>query len=210
MIARYARRTPEPGLEVHDRDGQKVGYVDQVSDAQGWMQVEALGFGLQKLWVPYRLVKSVDEREVFLTVTKPELHSEFAEPPERKVEVSEREGRTIAVTTEPSGHDGKPVVVGEVDLDQVRKLLAIDQRVWTSDGVEVGRIKEFDATMGFALLEKGVLSRKRDVLMPVHLVADVDRDEGVVMLAVREADLKRMLRVEHVDVVIDLPAYLAY
>jgi len=63
MIARDACWTPKVGLEVYDKDGQKVGYFDQASDAQGWMQVEALGLGLQWLWIPYRLIKFVDDRE---------------------------------------------------------------------------------------------------------------------------------------------------
>ena len=52
MIARDAGWTPMPALEVYDKDGERVGYVDQASDAQGWMQVEALGLGLQSLWIP--------------------------------------------------------------------------------------------------------------------------------------------------------------
>jgi hypothetical protein len=46
MIARHAGWTPKAGLEVYVKDGQKVGYFDQASDAQGWMQVEALGLDL--------------------------------------------------------------------------------------------------------------------------------------------------------------------
>ena len=43
MIARDTGPTVKVGLEVYHKDGRKVGYVDQVSDAQGWMQVEGLG-----------------------------------------------------------------------------------------------------------------------------------------------------------------------
>lgn len=208
MIARETGRTVTVGLEVYDKDGQKVGYIDQVSDAQGWMQVEALGLGLQRLWIPYRLIKSVDGREVMVTLTKDELDAGCTNPPARNTEVVHRDGRAIAVTYEAGGRDEEPVVAVEVDLGQVRALLAVEQRVWTADGQEVGRIKEFDATMGYAVIEKGVLSHRRDLLIPVHLVADVDRDEGVVTLAVRNADLERMRQFEAVNVVVNLPAYL--
>lgn len=210
MIARDTGRTVTVGLEVYDKDGHKVGYIDQVSDAQGWMQVEALGLGLQRLWIPYRLIKSVDGREVMVTLMKDELHAGCTNPPARKTEVVHRDGRAIAVTYEAGGRDEEWVVAADVDLDHVRGLLALDQRVWTADGQEVGRIREFDATMGYMLIEKGVLSRKRDVLTPVHLVADVDRDEGVVTLAMRKADLERMRHFEAVNVIVDLPAYLPY
>ncbi|HYL07905.1 MAG TPA: DUF2171 domain-containing protein [Candidatus Udaeobacter sp.] len=210
MIARDASRTPKSGLEVYDIDGQKVGYVDQASDAQGWMQVEALGLGLQTLWIPYRLIESVDGGQVRVTLTKNELRAECTNPPARSTEIVRREGRAIAVTSEAGGRADDRVVAGEVDLEHIRSLLAVEQRVLSADGQEVGRIREFDATMGYAVIENGVLSRKRDVLMPVHLVADVDRGEGVVTLAVRLADLERMRHVEAVNIVVDLPAYLSY
>lgn len=114
------------------------------------------------------------------------------------------------ITTEPSGYDGTPFVVKEVDLEEVKQLLAIGQRVWTADSAEVGRIKEFDSTAGYALIEKGILSRKHDLLIPVHLVAEVNRDSAEVTLVVREADLKRMQHVEAASIVIDMPAHLAY
>jgi hypothetical protein len=145
-----------------------------------------------------------------VTLTKDELHAGCTNPPERNTEVVRRDGRAIAVTHEAGGRDEEWVVAGEVDLDRVRGLLAVEQLVWTADGQEVGRIREFDATMGYALIEKGVLSRKRDVLIPVHLVADVDRDEGVVTLAVRNADLERMRHSEPLNIIVDLPAYLPY
>jgi hypothetical protein len=63
VIARDAGWTPKPALEVYDKDGRTVAYVDQASDAQGWMQVEALGLGLPRLWIPYRLINSVDGRD---------------------------------------------------------------------------------------------------------------------------------------------------
>ncbi len=209
-IAPDVGRMIKPGLGVYDRGGRKVGFVDYAGEAHGWMQVESSELDLHKVWVPYRLVKSVDDREVIVTVSNLELHSEYGEPPARTVKVEKRDGRTFAVTTEPSGYDGEPVVVNEVELGKTRELLALGQQVWTSDDVEVGKIKEFDATMGYVLVEHGALARKRDLLIPVHLVADVDRDNAQAKLAVRDADLKRMRRLEHVDVVIDMPAYLAY
>lgn len=208
MIARDAGWTVKPGLEVYDKDGHKVGYVDQASDARGWTQVEAFGLGLQRLWVPDRVIKSVDDRQMTVTLTKDEVYASCVNPPARSIEVVHRDGKAIAVTYEAGCRDWEPVVAVEVDLGRVRALLAVEQRVWTADGQEVGRIKEFDATMGYAVIEKGVLSHKRDLLIPVHLVADVDRDEGVVTLAVRNADLERMRQFEAVNVVVDLPAYL--
>jgi hypothetical protein len=66
MIARDAGWTPKSGLDVYDKDGQRVGSVDEASDAQDRMQVEALGLGLQRFWIPCRLITSVGDREVMV------------------------------------------------------------------------------------------------------------------------------------------------
>lgn len=198
------------GLDVFDQDGKKLGFVDYAGEAQGWMQVGVPDLDLQKLWLPYRLIKSVDDREVILTATKHDLRTGYKEPPERSSRIAHRHGKTIVVTMEPNGYDGTPIVVKEVDLDEVRQQLAVGQRVWTADAAEVGKIKEFDSAVGYALIERGILSRKHDLLVPVHLVAEVNRDSAEVTLVVREADLKRMQHVEAASIVIDMPAYLAY
>ena len=204
-IANDVGQMVKQGLKVYDDAGDKIGYVDSASGTQGWMQVGLGELELRKLWVPYRLVKSVDPREVFVSATGEELQLRYGQPPERQTHVEHRDGKTIAVTTEPSGYDDSAVVTSEVDLDHVRQLLAVDQRVWTSDNVEIGRIKEFDDTMGYAVIEKGILSRAHALVIPIHLVGEVDRDAGSVTLAVSESDLTRMRHLKPADVVIGLP-----
>lgn len=204
-ITEDARRV-KAGLDVYDRDRRRVGYLNEADTEHGWMQVGVGGLELKYLWIPYQLVKSVDDRELFVTSTKDELHNGCSDPPARKTQVEHVGSSTIAVTTEASGYDGTPVMVKEVDLARVSQLLAVDQRVWTADDVQVGRIKDFDATSGYLVIEKGILSRRHDLLIPVHMVGDVDRNGATVTLVVRDADLTRMQRLEPVSVVIDLPA----
>lgn len=74
------------GLDVFDQDGKKLGFVDYAGAAQGWMQVGVPDPGLQKPWLPYRLIKSVDEREVILTETRHDLRTAYKEPPARSAE----------------------------------------------------------------------------------------------------------------------------
>ena len=207
QIARDTARTVKSGLDVYDRDGHEVGFVEQASDAQGWMQVEVVHLGLHRLWIPERLVRGADNQKVVLTVARDELGG-YADPPARETEVAHREGRAVAITRQANGRDGAPVVTSDVDVNDVRSHVAIGQHVWTADGQELGTIKEFDGSLSYAVLESGALSRKRDLLVPVHLIADVNRDEGTVKLAVRMADLDRMRRLESVNVIVDLPAYL--
>lgn len=194
------------GLEVYDRDGTKVGYVDSVSKGLGWADVRLDEMKPGRVWVPYSCVKSVDEREIFVTMGAAELRTGYADPPQRNTGIVHRDGKTVAVTTTTSGYDGAAVVVSEVDVDHIRQLVAVDQRVWTADDAELGKIKDFDATTGYVLIEKGILSRKHDLLIPLHVIADVNREAGEVTLALNQTDLKRMQHLEPVNVIIDLPA----
>ena len=104
-IAHDTGWTVEVGLDVYDKNGVRVGYIDQASDAQGWMQVGALGLGLHGSGSQYRVIKRVDDREVIVTLTKDELHAGCTNPPACNTEVVHRGGRATAVTYEVDGRD---------------------------------------------------------------------------------------------------------
>jgi hypothetical protein len=197
-------RAVKVGLTVFDGDGSKIGYVDETDKRHGWMVLRTGAFDQKKLWVPYRLVKSVDEREIFLTMLKGAVEAEFSNPPARNTAVAEKDGRSFATTTEPSGFDQQPVVTSEVDLGRIKNRLAVGQQVWTSDDVAVGRIKDFDREGRYIVLETGHLSIKHDLLVPISLVADVDREAAEATLAVSNRDLEGMKRQERGESVIEL------
>jgi len=203
-ITEDLRNGVKVGLTVYDADGSRVGYVDQVDKHHGWMLVRAGAVDQKKLWIPYRFVKSVDEREIFVTVIQAWLEADFNHPPPRSTTVATAEGRTVATTTEPSGYNEEPVVTSEVDVDHIRQLLAVDQQVWTSDDVSVGVIKNFDKQGRYFVVEEGRLSTKHSVLVPVALVADVDRVAAETTLAVSKADLDGMEHPEPAESVIEL------
>jgi len=207
-ISEDVGRAVKVGLTVFDGDGSKVGYVDETDKTHGWMVVRAGAFDQEKLWVPYRLVRSVDDREIFLTMPKGAVEAEFKSPPPRNTRVAEKEGRTVATTTEPSGYDGQPVVTSEVDLDRIKQLLAVGQQVWTSDDVAVGAIKNFDKENRYIVVEEGHFSIKRSVLVPMALLADVDREAAEATLAVSMADLDGLKHHEPADSVIELQSPL--
>jgi hypothetical protein len=198
------------GLTVFDSDGAKIGHVDETDKSHGWMVVRIRAFDQKKLWVPYRLVRSVDAREIFLTMLKGAVEAEFNSPPARKITVAEKEGRRVATTTEPSGFDREPLVTSEVDLGHIKNRLAVEQQVWTSDDVAVGRIKDFDRDGRYIVLEVGHVSSKHHLLVPISLVADVDREAAEATLAVSHADLESMKRHEPGESVIELQAPADY
>ena len=209
-ISEDVGRAVKVGLTVFDDDGSTIGYVDETDKTHGWMVVRTGALDQKKLWVPYRLVRSVDDREIFLTMLKGAVEAEFKSPPARNTSVAEKEGRRVAITTEPSGFDREPVVTSEIDLGQIKNRLAVGQQVWTSDDVAVGRIKDFDSQGRYIVLEAGHLSIKHDLLVPIALVADVDREAAEATLAVSNADLEGMKRQESGASVIELQAPADY
>ncbi len=199
-------RAVKVGLTVFDSDGSRLGYVDETDKTHGWMVVRTGAHDQKKLWVPYRLVRSVDEREIFLTMLKGAVEAEFKSPPARTTTVAEKEGQTVATTTEPSGFDREPVVTSEVDLGQIKNRLAVGQQVWTSDDVAVGSIKDFESDGRYIVVQAVRLSTRHDLLVPISLVGDVDREAAEATLAVSHADLEGMKRDEPGDSVIEVEA----
>ena len=203
-------RAVKVGLSVFDDDGTNVGSVDEIDRAHGWMVVRSGALDQKRKWIPYRLVRSVDERELFVSMLEGALDAEFSRPPVRSTSVAQKDGRTMATTTEPSGFDRQPVVTSEVELDHVKQLLAVGQQVWTSDDVAVGTIKDFDSEGRYVVLDAGHLASRHSLLVPIALFADVDREAAEATLAVWNADLETMKRKETGVSVIGLQAPVDY
>lgn len=203
-------RAVKVGLTVFDSDGSKVGFVDETDKTHGWMVVRTGAFDQKKLWVPYRLVKSVDERELFVSMLTGGLEAQFSKPPVRRTRVEQRDGKTIATTTEASGFDEEPVSVSEVDLDVIKRLLAAGQRVWTSDDVEVGAISDFDQDGRYVVLKTGHLASQHSLLVPIALFVDVDREASEATLAVSQADLENMKHQQPAESIIELQSPVDY
>ena len=185
---------------VYDITGEKVGTVDDIDRDTGWFKVEINPLTDQVLNIPFKLVTTIDPKEVYLSATKEALHREFNDPPARTTAVETVDGQQIATTRQASGYDGTPIIVDEVNLDKVRKGIGEGYVVITSDDVSLGNIKRYDAVTGWILVGKTALSRY-DLVVPVSVVSRIDRQFGSVHLAVSAADLKAMKHLEPVDVV---------
>ncbi len=189
------------GQDVYDRESRKVGAVDSFDAKTGWMTVDTSPWYDRSLFLPFSLVTNIDRRELYVSRTKDELTRDYSTRPPRTTRVAVEGGKTVATTTEPSGYDGSPAVVQRVDLDQVRNRIATGDRVWTSDLVEVGRVKQYDPATGLMMVEKGAFTR-RDMMVPIAIVEDVESETRDVSLVASEADLRRMEHVEPVSVVV--------
>jgi hypothetical protein len=65
------------GQLVYDADGEMVGSVDAVDRAAGCMRIETNPFSEPPLCIPVDLIRSIDQRELFLSRTREDLRREY-------------------------------------------------------------------------------------------------------------------------------------
>jgi hypothetical protein len=190
------RQYMDYGLDVYDVDSKKVGTVDDYDRATGYMMVRSSSFSDSDLYIPFSLITHIDPREVFVSKSRDELHREYRDRPPRSTVVEENidldtgEDHSRAITSEPSGYDGTPVVVDRADIGQMAHHIAPGFEVYTFELEDIGTVKQFDRETGQMLVEKGLFN-KHTIVVPVALVDLVDQNERNVYLAVTSADLRR-------------------
>lgn len=212
IVTEDIRNTIAVGQSVFDAEGKKVGWVDAVYDDTGYFMVELRPspktrdnpFEGKFLYVPFRLITTIDPRELFVSVTNDELRRDYANPPARSTLVVDVDDKEIATTTERSGFTGAPIVVEQVRIDQLKERIAVGDRVFTAEMTDLGKIKQYDPVTGWMLVKKGAPSRKHDLMIPVTLVENVSHDVAPheVYLVASQADLQGLQHLE--------PAYVVF
>ncbi len=184
------------GLHVYDGAGTKVGIVDDFDRVTGYMVVRSNGLRENAIYIPFRTITHIDPREVFVEGSRDELRSRYSSPPPRSTLVERRidsltgEDDSRAITSEPNGYDGAPVIVDAAKVGQMAHHIAPGFRVYGAEMEDLGSIKEYNRQAGEMLVEKGAFS-KLDMVIPVEFVRMVDREERKVYLAVSSADVQR-------------------
>jgi hypothetical protein len=188
------------GQTIFDNAGARVGSVDDVDRHTGWITAETNPFSDKDLYIPFKLVTSIDPHELYLSQSREKLRQDYSNPPVRNTHVETILGENIATTLQPSGYDGSPLVVDEANVDKIRKRVTVGDLVLTSDQVDLGTIKRYDGATGWMMIGKGLQARN-DLMVPISVVSHVDRDVAEVYLATSRADLRGMQHLEPVDVV---------
>ena len=189
------RQYMDYGLDVYDVESKKVGTVDDFDRATGYMMVRSSAVSDSDLSIPFSAITHIDPREVFVSKSRDELHREYSNPPPRSTMVEKRvdpdtgEDDSRAITSEPSGYGGAPVVVDRANIGQLADHIAPGFQVYTVDMEDIGTIKQYDRETGQMLVERGLLN-KHTFVVPAALVDLVDRVERNVYLAVSSTDLR--------------------
>ena len=142
----------KPLQKVFDSDNAKVGEVTDVDLITGRVTITPTPLSAKHYYVPVSLITHIDPRELFVGVTKEELKRDYAAPPTRTTSVVGEGAAQAAVTTQPSGYSGDAVVVEQARVAELRTQIHTHFRVFTSDGVELGIVREYDPTTGLRRL----------------------------------------------------------
>lgn len=189
------------GLTVFDCDSKKIGTIHNYDQVTGYMQVRSQPLSEHFLYIPYADITNIDPREVFISYTSEIAHRDYASPPPRATFVEPRtdtdtgEDDSLAITTEPSGYDGRQVVVDDTNVGQLAHHIAVGFHVYTSELEDMGRIQQYDREAGRMMVKRAGPSQET-VTVLVDMVDSVDRDNRKVYLAVSAADLQRHPQVE--------------
>ena len=70
------------GMPVHDANGERIGTVKMYSVVAGYLMVGSGPLGKTNLYIPFRLIRTIDPRELYLNASKDTLEAQYTQPPE--------------------------------------------------------------------------------------------------------------------------------
>jgi hypothetical protein len=113
------------GMLVNDSNGERVGTVKMFSTVAGYLMVGSEPFGTPNLYIPFRLIRTIDPHELYLSTSKATLEAQYTEPP-KITNVNETRlvfGPQGSMTTQTSqvqmvqsGYDAEQISVSATDL----------------------------------------------------------------------------------------------
>jgi hypothetical protein len=203
VVSEHISRLITYGQRVYDANGNKVGAVDGYDNETGWMTVQKGAFMHQDLYIPFRAIATIDEREITLSLSKDDLLAAYTNPPLRTtvVERTEVPGTGVTedtTTTVPSGYTGAPLLVDHTNLDEIKRELNVGMRVFDVNGDKVGTMHTYNIDRDY-LEVTGIGALPHGLYIPLALVDGVDSVTGDVHLAVTKDHLRRVYVSEPAD-----------
>jgi hypothetical protein len=171
-------------MPVYDDNGDRVGDVKMFSVVAGYLMVGKGPFGATNLYVPFRLIRTIDPHELYLSTSKATLEAQYTEPP-KITNVNETRlvfgpqgtmtTRTSQVQMVQSGYDAEQISVSATDLRAMAQRLAIGMTVYDAEGVRLGEITQYDTPRGLMVVESGIF-KPRVLFVPFGAIQSADRE----------------------------------
>jgi hypothetical protein len=181
------------GLPVYDSAGDKVGEVKMYSTTAGYLMVGHGALNLAKqpdLYLPFRLIRSIDPHDLFLSETQDTLFATYTQPPAISTLSEQRlvVGPTGALIAEQrdvqmvqSGYDGRPATTNSVGVQDVTDRLAVGMAVYDVAGERLGDISQYDLPRRLLVVEKGIF-HPQVLYVPFSAIASVNREDLTIYL----------------------------
>jgi hypothetical protein len=178
------------GMPVYDANRDRVGDVKMYSTTAGYLMVGHGVFNQKDLYIPFRLIRSIDPHDLFLSESKETLIAHYTQPPKIST-VSEQRlviGSTGALISEKrdvqmvqSGYDGLPATTNSVDVANVTDRLAVGMAVYDVEGERLGDVSQYDIPRRLLAVEKGIFN-PRVLFVPFSAIQSVNREDLTIYL----------------------------
>ena len=178
------------GMPVYDISGDKVGDVKMYSTTAGYLMVGHGAFDQKDLYVPFRLIRSIDPHDLFLSEPKETLLATYTQPPTISTVSEQRlvvgpggvaisEQRDVQMVH--SGYDGLPSTTNSVDVQDVTDRLAVGMAVYDVEGERLGDVSQYDVPRRLLVVEKGIF-HPRVFFVPFSAIQSVNREDLTIYL----------------------------
>jgi ribosomal 30S subunit maturation factor RimM len=178
-------------MPVYDVNGDKVGKVKMFSTAAGYLMVSQGAFEKDYLYIPFRLIRTIDPHDVFLTERKETLTKEYTNPPTISTLTEQRLVRTPdgGLTSETrqvqmvqSGYDYLPAKISSVDAGDIARRLAVGMAVYDAEEKRLGDVTQYDTARSLLVVESGIF-KPRALFVPFSAVQSIDSDAFTIHLS---------------------------
>ena len=180
------------GMSVLDETGKKVGDVRMYNSAAGYLMVNAEALRDKNLYIPFRLIRTIDEREISLSAPQETLSEHYTQPPQMHTVVQTQMvpgpgGRMIPQTRQvqmlESGYDAAMnAQLNSANVTDLASRLAVGMAVYDVDGVHLGNIAQYDTERGLLVVTKGIF-KPTAVVIPFSDIASFAEDNLSVYLS---------------------------
>jgi ribosomal 30S subunit maturation factor RimM len=178
-------------MPVYDSNGEEIGHVKMFSTVAGYLIVGHGPFEKDNLYIPFRLIQSIDPRELFLSEPKQTVVAGYTTPPQISTFTEQRLVRTAegGVKSESrqvqmvrSGYDGLPARINSVDSADTAHRLAVGMAVYDASGARLGDVSQYDTARSLISVESGIF-RPHVLFVPFSAIQSIDGDAFTVRLS---------------------------